>query len=114
MWDWTWGEAGEGFRPGRCNLLFGGFRVGTDDGGGPESVGSGAGGAGLVGIEVVAVGQRDKGSERDRNRSTKNPAEQDFTTNPFYPPSFWNLSGSYPSTGPLVAILAWRSCLGGL
>ena len=110
----TRGGAGEELRPGRCNLLFGGFRVGTDDGGGPEIVGSGAGGAGLVGFEVVAVGQSDKEGEGDRNRSTKNPAEQDFTTNPFCPPSFWNPSGSYPSIGLSVAILAWRSCLGGL
>jgi len=88
MWGWTRGGAGEEFRPGRCNLLFGGFRVDANDGGGPEIVGPGAGGAGLVGFEVVAVGQRDKEGERDRNRSTKYPAEEDFTTNPFYPPSF--------------------------
>jgi hypothetical protein len=85
-----------------------------DDEDGPEIVGSGAGGAGLAGFEVVAVGQRDKEDERDSNRSTKNPAEQDFTTDPFYPPSFWNLCGSCPSIGLSVAILAWRSCLGGL
>lgn len=54
MWGWTRGGAGEGFRPGRCNLLFGGFSVGTDGEGAAGIAGAGAGGAGLVGIVVVA------------------------------------------------------------
>jgi len=58
LWGWTRGGAGEGFRPGRCNLLFGGFSVGTDGEGAAGIAGAGAGGAGLVGIVVVAVGQR--------------------------------------------------------
>jgi len=59
MWGWTRGGAGEEFRPGRCSLLIGGFRVDTDDVGGPETIGTGAGGAGLAGFEVVAAGQRE-------------------------------------------------------
>ena len=41
---------------------------------GPETIGPGAGGAGLAGFEVVAASQRKEG-ERDSNPSTKYPAE---------------------------------------